>query len=292
MSEESSRSSQDGLDGLPGDFKQHTVVHRTQTAPCVPKCRPHPPVTRVCTGPRVEKGRSRLQTNINPSLTTHLNSTQVSQRASGQGVNDGSFPPPYSAHHRLAGSQTSPQLAVPQARLSATQNDSASTKEARMVPQSPEWRDWQRDRYQIWQLLSSDNADTLPETLVWSQTVNSCSVSVEIWRDQSLLKTIVPHSYRFFPPGLSILALPCVGKAAILSRILSRWCCLHVQLLPQPDYYFYILRQQITLVCIDFSFCCLGCSLWPCVQSIRKNNAHLIYLSKNIYFHNSRLFFS
>uniref|UniRef100_A0A8C4ZMB1 Rho GTPase activating protein 6 n=1 Tax=Gadus morhua TaxID=8049 RepID=A0A8C4ZMB1_GADMO len=29
-----------------------------------------------------------------------------------------------------------------------------------------EWQDWQRDRWQIWQLLSSDNADTLPETLV------------------------------------------------------------------------------------------------------------------------------
>lgn len=166
VSEESSRSSQDGLDGLPGDFKQHAVAHRTQTAPDVTKCRPHPPVTRVCTGPGLEKGRSRLQTNINPSVTTHLNSTQVSQSASRQGVNDGRAPPPYSAHHRLVGSQTSPQLAAPHARASTTQNDSALTKEVRMMPQSPEWRDWQRDRYQIWQLLSSDNADTLPETLV------------------------------------------------------------------------------------------------------------------------------
>ncbi|XP_037552668.1 rho GTPase-activating protein 6 [Nematolebias whitei] len=165
VSEESSRGSQDGLDGLPGDYKQHTVVQRTQTAPGIPKCRPHPPVTRVCTGPNVETRRPRLQINTNPSVTAHLNSVQGSQRVGRQGNKDGRSPPPYNAQHRLAGSQGSPQLVVSQAR-SSMQSDSASTKETRMAPQTPEWRDWQRDRYQIWQLLSSDNADTLPETLV------------------------------------------------------------------------------------------------------------------------------
>ncbi|XP_008287620.1 rho GTPase-activating protein 6 isoform X2 [Stegastes partitus] len=168
MSEGSSRSSQEGLDGLHGDSRQQTMVQRTQT-----ECRPHPPVTRVCTSPHV--GRPRLQLNINPSVTSHLNSTQGLQRGHSRpqgGVNtiEGGPPPPYNAHHRLAGSQSSPQLAtVPQPHLqhgkpSATQSN--STTEAQMVPQSPEWQEWQRDRWQIWQLLSSDNADTLPETLV------------------------------------------------------------------------------------------------------------------------------
>lgn len=30
----------------------------------------------------------------------------------------------------------------------------------------PEWLDWQRERWQIWELLSTDNPDALPETLV------------------------------------------------------------------------------------------------------------------------------
>ncbi|XP_075333991.1 rho GTPase-activating protein 6-like isoform X2 [Odontesthes bonariensis] len=185
MSEGSSRSSQEGLDGFHGDVKPQSTVQRTQTAPGITDIRPHPPVTRVCTGPHVEMGRARLQLNINPSATPHLNSKQGLQRASGQGVNsisrphggvntgqgssamlnDIRSPPPYDAHHRLAASQSSPQLVASQ-RPSSAQSNSASNREAQTVPQNPEWQDWQRERWQIWQLLSSDNADTLPETLV------------------------------------------------------------------------------------------------------------------------------
>ncbi|XP_071383714.1 rho GTPase-activating protein 6-like [Centroberyx affinis] len=166
MSEGSSRSSQEGLDGLHGDGRQQPMVRRTQTVSGIAECRPHPPVTRVCSSPHVEAGRPRLQLNLNPSAPSHLNS----QSGASEGPNDSRFPPPYNAQHRLASSQTSPQLATAQrpplqpGRSVAT--DSASTTEAQMVPMSPEWQDWQRDRWQIWQLLSSDNADTLPETLV------------------------------------------------------------------------------------------------------------------------------
>ncbi|XP_047433045.1 rho GTPase-activating protein 6-like isoform X2 [Mugil cephalus] len=189
MSEGSSRSSQEGLDGLHGDGRQQTTVLRSQTAPGVPECRPHPPVTRVCTGPRAETGRPRLQLNIHPSANSHPNSAPVLQRASrvnatsqgGPGTCEGSAPPPpplrdsrspppYNAHHRLAGSQSSPQLAqqrpLQHGRPGPAQSNSTTTTEAQLGPQSPEWQDWQRERWQIWQLLSSDNADTLPETLV------------------------------------------------------------------------------------------------------------------------------
>lgn len=179
MSEGSSRSSQEGLDGLHGDGRQQTVLHRTQTAPGVTEIRPHPPVTRVCTSPHV--GRPRHPT---PSVTPHLNSTHrapglspASRSQSGTKTSDGCSndsrcPPPYNAHHRVAGTQSSPQLATAQqppllrGRLSGAQSNSASTTEAQTVPHTPEWQDWQRDRWQIWQLLSSDNADALPETLV------------------------------------------------------------------------------------------------------------------------------
>ncbi|XP_070711810.1 rho GTPase-activating protein 6-like isoform X2 [Pempheris klunzingeri] len=187
MSEGSSRSSQEGLDGLHGDGRQQAGLQRTQTAPgTLSECRPHPPVTRVCTSPHLEAIHPRLQLSISPPATSLLNSTQGVHRASGlnptsrpQGaantgdgvpatLNDSRCPPPYNASHRLASSQSSPQLAAAQqhGRTSAAQNNSAAVTEAQMVPHSAEWQDWQRDRWQIWQLLSSDNADALPETLV------------------------------------------------------------------------------------------------------------------------------
>lgn len=176
MSEGSSRSSQEGLDGLHSDSRHQTAVQRTQTTPDISECRLHPPVTRVCTNPHADKGRPRLQLNINPPVTSQrghgVNSTlrpQAGVNTGEGGPLDGRSPPPYNAHHRLASSQSTPQLATaqqPHRRSSAGQSNSASTTEAPVVSQSPEWQEWQRDRWQIWQLLSSDNADTLPETLV------------------------------------------------------------------------------------------------------------------------------
>lgn len=192
MSEGSSRSSQEGLDGLHGDGRQQATLQRSQTASGITECRPHPPVARVCTSHHVQIGQPRLQLNVKPAMTPHLNSTQGLHRASGNGPNqtsrtqggantgdggpavhnDGHCPPPYNAHHRLAVSQSSPQLATAQqpppqhGRLSAAPSNSASTTEGQMAPHSPEWQNWQRERWQIWQLLSSDNADALPETLV------------------------------------------------------------------------------------------------------------------------------
>ncbi|XP_029941931.1 rho GTPase-activating protein 6 isoform X1 [Salarias fasciatus] len=160
MSEGSSRSSQEGLDALQHvDGRQQGALHRTQTSPGAVECRPHPPVARVCTSPQQ---RPRLDS---PSASPHFNSSRRAnskpQGGSGE-AGDRRSPPPYNARHRLAGSaQGSPQPAPPQHG-----RPDATPAEPRMAPQSPEWQDWQRDRWQIWQLLSSDNADTLPETLV------------------------------------------------------------------------------------------------------------------------------
>ncbi|KAG8004639.1 hypothetical protein GBF38_008977 [Nibea albiflora] len=134
MSEGSSRSSQEGLDGLHGDGRQPATLQRTQMAPGTAECRRHPPVTRVCaSSPHTQTRRLQLNTT-NPSVTSHLNSTQGLHRAGGHGLSptsipqggantvdggpallsDGHCPPPYNAHHRLAGSQSSPQLATAQ----------------------------------------------------------------------------------------------------------------------------------------------------------------------------------
>uniref|UniRef100_A0A3P8VQK9 Rho GTPase activating protein 6 n=1 Tax=Cynoglossus semilaevis TaxID=244447 RepID=A0A3P8VQK9_CYNSE len=174
----------EGLDGLDG--RHQAPVHRTMTAP---DCRCHPPVTRVCSGPNSESGRTHSQLKICPSATSQINSTQSPQQLGRhrlQGVAtagphrgpaavfDGRSPPPYNTHHLVAGSQSSPQLSRAQlpplvqgrSNSRAQSKSSNSTTDAQLMPHSPEWQDWQRDRWQIWQLLSSDNTDALPETLV------------------------------------------------------------------------------------------------------------------------------
>ncbi|XP_007889906.1 rho GTPase-activating protein 6 isoform X2 [Callorhinchus milii] len=45
----------------------------------------------------------------------------------------------------------------------STQTDSQKNKN---ILAEPDWVEWQRERWQIWELLSADNADSLPETLV------------------------------------------------------------------------------------------------------------------------------
>ncbi|KAL6115403.1 arhgap6 [Pungitius sinensis] len=171
VSEGSSRSSQEGLDGLHGDGRQQATLRRTETAPGVGECRPHPPVARACTAPHVEPG----PLDADPRATSHLNSGRGLHRASGHaplnpparpqgGANDSRSPPPYEARRRAASSHSSPQPAQRPPPQHA--GPRASAAESPMAAQSPEWQDWQRDRWQIWQLLSSDSADALPETLV------------------------------------------------------------------------------------------------------------------------------
>ncbi|XP_077954336.1 rho GTPase-activating protein 6 isoform X2 [Gasterosteus aculeatus] len=183
MSEGSSRSSQEGLDGLHGDGQQQAMLRRTETAPGVGECRPHPPVARSCTAPHVEPGPPHAALEADPRATPHLNSARGLHRASGHvplkpparlqgggnaggnaGGNDSRSPPPYAARRRVASSHSSPQ---PAQRLPPQHaGPRASAAESQMASQGPEWQDWQRDRWQIWQLLSSESADALPETLV------------------------------------------------------------------------------------------------------------------------------
>jgi hypothetical protein len=55
--------------------------------------------------------------------------------------------------------QTRPKKLSSAYSLSASEQDKQNLGEA-------SWLDWQRERWQIWELLSTDNPDALPETLV------------------------------------------------------------------------------------------------------------------------------
>uniref|UniRef100_A0A674D363 Rho GTPase activating protein 6 n=1 Tax=Salmo trutta TaxID=8032 RepID=A0A674D363_SALTR len=168
-----------GLDCLQGDARQ--VVRRTQTSLGVAECRPHPPVTRVCSSPHGEAGRPRLLLSLNPVTPPHPHPDSQSAASSAedlpQGIRHQDIPSPNSAHSGpppppYSAQPVSPSPAAPPhqhplqgGRPMVPQNSASPTTDS-MVPMSQEWQDWQRDRWQIWQLLSSENADTLPETLV------------------------------------------------------------------------------------------------------------------------------
>uniref|UniRef100_A0A8C8LKK9 Rho-GAP domain-containing protein n=1 Tax=Oncorhynchus tshawytscha TaxID=74940 RepID=A0A8C8LKK9_ONCTS len=177
----------EGLDCLQGDARQ--VVRQTQTSLGVAECRPHPPVTRVCSSPHGEAGRPLLLLSLNPLTPPHphLDSQSAASSAipspnsghSGPALSGRPPPPPYSgSSSRLSPAASKPAQPVshsPAAPLHqhplqgggpTVPQNSASPTTYSMVPMSQEWQDWQRDRWQIWQLLSSENADTLPETLV------------------------------------------------------------------------------------------------------------------------------
>ncbi|XP_051870790.1 rho GTPase-activating protein 6-like isoform X3 [Pristis pectinata] len=109
-------------------------------------------------------------------------------------------PPPYPSALRQSSSsnsvahqeqalsklQKTPQSSAPAAELEAMplEQSTAKPKEQDLVSSNnenetwsnqsdsknnltePDWVEWQRERWQIWELLSTDNADSLPETLV------------------------------------------------------------------------------------------------------------------------------
>ncbi|XP_064165904.1 rho GTPase-activating protein 6-like isoform X2 [Anguilla rostrata] len=185
-----SSSPSEGLPGHLGNGKQ--PVRRTQTSSGVAECRPHPPVSRASSSPQDEAGRQPLQLSLDelPSRSdgqsASSSSEDLPQRA-GLSVappykpkpaqrNDGRPPPPYPGPSRSALSAPPPPSAhppsspAPPSHRRPLQDRESLHAPANAVdgkgPGSPEWQDWQRERWQIWQLLSSENTDTLPETLV------------------------------------------------------------------------------------------------------------------------------
>ncbi|CAL8308288.1 unnamed protein product [Merluccius merluccius] len=203
VSDGSSRSSQEGLDGLHGDSRP--PVRRTLTSLGVAECRPHPPVSRTCSTPLGDRQHPQLSLDL--SVTSHLATGKPGRgrAAAAAAAADGSRSGfgrtrggPGGGRGRGIGAITTPASRSHAETNSVgpvgTPNNNNNGDDLRLTPPygsggphqpapaspggssplelppsgslSSEWQDWQRDRWQIWQLLSSDNADTLPETLV------------------------------------------------------------------------------------------------------------------------------
>ncbi|XP_062457126.1 rho GTPase-activating protein 6 isoform X1 [Rhea pennata] len=97
-----------------------------------------------------------------PSVSSTLHSLWRHQR------------PSKGAGTRVAGGSAAPAPApaasrrerpAPQTPVANVYSTAAHTQNSKNVSE-PDWHDWQRERWQIWELLSADNPDALPETLV------------------------------------------------------------------------------------------------------------------------------
>ncbi|XP_067896470.1 rho GTPase-activating protein 6 isoform X2 [Heterodontus francisci] len=199
-------------------------VRRTHTTTDAPECRPHAPVSRVCSSPQVAGSKKHVQLSLESLCLRRDQHSTGSAEEIHQKTSETSFlhkkvwqthfrhgdinrnetrpPPPYpgllrqssltsnkaSTHQEQALSrvqktqQSSVELKVTSPKQSMTkpeQQDSVSCNDENRSCSSqtdsqnnknnlaePDWVEWQRERWQIWELLSADNADSLPETLV------------------------------------------------------------------------------------------------------------------------------
>ncbi|XP_077783636.1 rho GTPase-activating protein 6 isoform X1 [Podarcis muralis] len=194
------------------------IIRRSQTTTALQECRPHPPLSRICSTPQMEVGRRNSsqcdsEQHFPTSNAQHLAERDSDAACLHNAVNplyprqgealwkDRPPPPPYPDKSKQSSSSclqpTVSPAEHPLWRLQRAESRSGATG-ARIMAQVPEqsalfeeqpdkterecsttdseqnsknlsepdWHDWQRDRWQIWEILSPDNPDALPETLV------------------------------------------------------------------------------------------------------------------------------
>ncbi|XP_049623066.1 rho GTPase-activating protein 6 [Suncus etruscus] len=180
-------------------------VPRTQTSAPSAECRPHMPVSRLYSRRRPPEC-DPLHPNVSQDLASSELDTawqqghspaQPQYQSRGESVRPSQRPPPPypGAGKSVSASAHQPELPTPlwrplrsaegpptalggkgcqppqrechaaQPQRSSTYPTPASDPNSKTLG-NPNWLDWQRERWQIWELLSTDNPDALPETLV------------------------------------------------------------------------------------------------------------------------------
>uniref|UniRef100_A0A8C9A9E4 Rho GTPase activating protein 6 n=1 Tax=Prolemur simus TaxID=1328070 RepID=A0A8C9A9E4_PROSS len=170
----------------PAELDSGTQVSgRTQAAaPAAPAA----PAARVCSTPPTRVAEPHLTLSSAQDLTEsepdaawlQSRAPPPCQRPRGSGRGDKRPPPPYPGPGKPTtaspqqpragtgravdpGSQTAER--GPRRKLSSAHCPAAGEQDGRKLGEAG-WLDWQRERWQIWELLSADNPDALPETLV------------------------------------------------------------------------------------------------------------------------------
>ncbi|XP_056285280.1 rho GTPase-activating protein 6-like isoform X2 [Pseudoliparis swirei] len=153
-----------------------------QTSLDVLEIRPHPPVTRSCSGSHDQKGQRQPQPSLHQwssSQSAALRSDTLAERTGQQScpslkVRTYGLAPPHSSG-RLR--ETHKSYSTPSVFI--YESDTQTPQQCKQSPaaqsadasgpgpeKSPGTPDWQTQRWHIWHMLSKENADALPETLV------------------------------------------------------------------------------------------------------------------------------
>ncbi|XP_070770474.1 rho GTPase-activating protein 6-like [Enoplosus armatus] len=183
VSECESYGSSEGLSSRQGNNK--LPVRPTQTSLGVLEIRPHLPVTRSSSGPHDQRGQRRAQSSLHQGLSGQsgaLSSDNLAERTGHPAcpllkVRTNSLSPlQYSGQLRethishstpsLFTYQLDPQTPQQPQQSSAPRTVDTADASGPGQEKGPGTSNCQKERWHIWQILSKDNADALPETLV------------------------------------------------------------------------------------------------------------------------------
>ncbi|KAM8855900.1 rho GTPase-activating protein 6 isoform 3-T3 [Spinachia spinachia] len=175
VSECESDGSSEGLSSHQGNDK--LPVRQSPTPLGVTEIRPHPPVTRSCSGP-FDQRRRRQPTSLPAGLSsqsTVLSSDSLAQKARPPacasiqvGADGASRPRSPGQLGETHISQSTPSLFPhqPDGQSPAPQAGGSADASGPGQQKRPGTPRWQTERWHMWNILSKENADALPETLV------------------------------------------------------------------------------------------------------------------------------
>ncbi|NXT09489.1 RHG06 protein, partial [Prunella fulvescens] len=182
------------------------VMRRSQTTAAIAECQLQPAASRLCSDRHREGcGSSELPHSRSEQRLTLSSAEDLSEPASSAGCSQSAAkpsyrkerpPPPYPGPAKTSSGVSStlhslwrlqrpekssgpraaggPRGRAPEQAASRLEPHAPAGHSYSSAPQSQnsksvseaDWNEWQRERWQIWELLSADNPDALPETLV------------------------------------------------------------------------------------------------------------------------------
>ncbi|XP_008273874.1 rho GTPase-activating protein 6 [Stegastes partitus] len=182
-SECDSYGSSEGLSSHQGNNK--LPVRPTQTSLGVLECRPHLPVTRSSSGPHDQREQRQPETSLHQALSSQsgaISSDNLAQRTGCPAcplykVRTDSLSPfhcsgPLRETHishstpSLFTYKPDPQIPQQSQQSPALQTGDTTDASGPREEKSPVPSNWQTERWHIWQMLSKENPEALPETLV------------------------------------------------------------------------------------------------------------------------------
>ncbi|XP_068185532.1 rho GTPase-activating protein 6-like isoform X2 [Antennarius striatus] len=183
VSECESYGSLEGLSSHQGNNK--LPVRITQTSLGIPEMKPHPPVNHSSSSPHDRRGQTQPQSSLHQRLSGQSGAFSTDNLAGVTG--QATCPSPKVRTHTLSPLDSAGQLKetrisnstpslitnlpnhqIPHPSQNSGAPQTAGTTDANGAGQakSPGELDWQAERWHIWQILSKENTETLPDTLL------------------------------------------------------------------------------------------------------------------------------